>query len=91
MFMGTPHQGGEDASLGSKVLDVASIYYNTNQNLLRHLVKDSERVASLLSEYQGMQGEFDTKFAYETLPMQRPPRKAGVVSILPRTSLVGDC
>lgn len=82
MFMGTPHQGGEDTSLGSKVLSVASIYYNTNKNLLQHMEKDSERVASLLLEYQGMQGEFENKFAYETLATPRGPLKPAVVSIL---------
>ncbi|MCJ1245931.1 hypothetical protein MMC30_003135 [Trapelia coarctata] len=79
MFMGTPHQGGEDTSLGSKVLTVASIYYNTNKNLLRHLERDSGQVASLLLEYQGMQGDFDTKFTYETLPTPRGPLKPAIV------------
>lgn len=80
MYIGTPHQGGEDASLGSKVLDVASIYYDTSKNFLRHMVNDSEQITSLLQEYQGMQDEFDTKFAYETLPTPRSPLKAAVVS-----------
>ncbi|KAI9773562.1 MAG: hypothetical protein M1840_006836 [Geoglossum simile] len=86
IFLGTPHQGGEGVALGTRVLDVASVFLHTNKNLLLQLEKESERIQDQLLNYRGIQAEFVTIFAYETLPTPRGPLPAAVV--VPRSSAV---
>jgi len=41
MFMGTPHQGGEGVAFGKILVNVASIFVKTSDNLLNILEGDS--------------------------------------------------
>jgi hypothetical protein len=66
MFMGTPHQGGEGVAWGKRLVNVASIFVNTNDKLLNILERDSEILQQQLGQYNSISGDFNTKFAYET-------------------------
>jgi 3-methyladenine DNA glycosylase AlkC len=72
IFAGTPHQGGEGVAWGVRLVKIASIFANTNANMLRHLQRDSEEVQRLLRDYASISNEFVTKFAYETLQTRLP-------------------
>ncbi|RDL36701.1 Uncharacterized protein BP5553_06053 [Venustampulla echinocandica] len=65
MFMGTPHQG-ESVALGKILVGIASIFVNTNDRLLNTLAKDSEALQQQLGQYTPINGDFETKFAFET-------------------------
>jgi hypothetical protein len=86
MFMGTPHQGGEGVAWGRRLVNVASIFVNTNDKLLDTLEKDSENLQHQLEQYKSISGDFETKFAYETKATPLVLGKAMVV--VPRTSAV---
>src|SRR5579862_7461412 len=81
IFLGTPHQGGEGVALGTRLVDVASIFFHTNKNLLSQLKKESEKIQDQLLNYRGIQGQFVTIFAYETLPNPRGILPPAIVSI----------
>jgi hypothetical protein len=51
MFMGTPHQGGEGVAWGKRLVNVASIFVKTNDNLLNILERDSEALQQQLGQY----------------------------------------
>jgi hypothetical protein len=86
IFMGTPHQGGEGVPWGQRLVNVASIFMHTNDNLLRVLAKDSETLQSQLAQYAPISSDFVTKFAYETYPMRIA--KLGEMIIVPKSSAV---
>jgi hypothetical protein len=69
MFMGTPHQGGEGVAWGKRLVNVASIFVNTNDKLLNILERDSETLQQQLGQYNSISGDFETKFA--VVPGQR--------------------
>lgn len=68
IFMGTPHQGGSGVHFGKLLLNVASIFVTADNNLLKHLERDSEWLQQQLGQYAPISGDFVTKFAYETYP-----------------------
>ena len=49
--MGTPHQGGEGVAWGKRLVNVASIFVKTNDNLLNILERDSEALQQQLGQY----------------------------------------
>lgn len=72
IFAGTPHQGGEGVAWGVRLVNIASIFANTNKTTLQHLERDSEEVQRLLRDYAPISNEFVTKFAYDTLLTRLP-------------------
>jgi hypothetical protein len=86
MFMGTPHQGGEGVAWGKRLVNVASIFVNTNDKLLNILERDSEILQQQLGQYNSISGDFDTKFAYETKATPLALGKAMIV--VPKSSAV---
>jgi hypothetical protein len=86
MFMGTPHQGGEGVAWGKRLVNVASIFVNTNDKLLKILDKDSEYLQHQLSQYNSISGDFETKFTYETKATPLALGKAMIV--VPKSSAV---
>ncbi|KAL2063771.1 hypothetical protein VTL71DRAFT_5576 [Oculimacula yallundae] len=86
MFMGTPHQGGEGVAWGKRLVNVASIFVNTNDKLLNILENGSEILQQQLGQYNSISSDFDTKFAYETLPTPLTMGKAMIV--VPMSSAV---
>jgi hypothetical protein len=67
-FLGTPHQGGEGVKWGTRLIQVASIFAHTNENLLQHLERDSEWLQQQCKQYAAISKDFVTKFAYESYP-----------------------
>ncbi|CAI4212535.1 unnamed protein product [Parascedosporium putredinis] len=65
LFMGTPHQGGNAVQLGKLVVNIASIFVNADDHLLKHLERESEWLQQQLGQYGPISGDFLTKFAYE--------------------------
>jgi hypothetical protein len=65
LFMGTPHSGGQGARLGELAVNIASIWLNTNSQLLKHLQTNSEWLDQTQMRYLPISGEFNTKFFYE--------------------------
>lgn len=65
LFMGTPHSGGQGAALGRLAVNIASIWLNTNSQLLRHLESNSEWLDQTQMRYSSISSHFDTKFFYE--------------------------
>jgi hypothetical protein len=82
LFAGTPHQGGEGAAWGQRLATVASIFVNTNNELLRHLERDSEFLQQQLGQYVSISDQFTTKFAYETRATLLPLGRSILVRML---------
>jgi hypothetical protein len=70
IFLGTPHQGVESVDLALLLLQIQSIYSQTNDAVLKHLRRDSEFLQAQLSQYASISGNFNTKFFYEVYPTQ---------------------
>ncbi|MCJ1467841.1 hypothetical protein MMC07_006466 [Pseudocyphellaria aurata] len=68
LFMGTPHQGGSGVQLGQLMLNVASVFVKADDNILKHLERDSEWLQQQLGQYGPISKDFVTKFAYESYP-----------------------
>jgi hypothetical protein len=84
--MGTPHQGGEGVAWGQRLVNVASIFVNTNDKLLNILERDSETLQNQLSQYASISTKFVTKFAYEAYPTPLVFGKA--LMVVPKSSAV---
>ncbi|MCJ1348933.1 hypothetical protein MMC31_007166, partial [Peltigera leucophlebia] len=84
--MGTPHQGSSGVHLGELVLNVASIFVTTNNEILQHLERDSEWLQQQLGQYAPISRDFVTKFAYEILPT--PIAFGRKLMIVPRPSAI---
>lgn len=63
--MGTPHQGGNGVLLGRLLVNVASLFVAADDQILKHLERDSEWLQQQLGQYGPISGDFITKFAYE--------------------------
>jgi hypothetical protein len=63
--MGTPHQGGNGVQLGRLLVNVASLFVAADDQILRHLARDSEWLQQQLGQYGPIGGDFVTKFAFE--------------------------
>lgn len=64
--MGTPHQGGNGVQLGRILANVASLVVAADDQLLKHLERDSEWLQQqLLGQYAPISNDFVTKFGYE--------------------------
>jgi len=68
IFFGTPHQGGNYVSLGKLLVNVASVFRHTSNDLLEHLEKDSEWLEIQLEQYKPISAEIFTIFCFETYP-----------------------
>ena len=66
LFMGTPHQGSEAAGIGHIVLNVASLFVNTNRTVIGDLKRDSSWLNQQNALYTPLSRNFKTMFAYET-------------------------
>jgi hypothetical protein len=66
--MGTPHQGSNGVQMAQVVVNVASIFVSTNDEILKHLRENSEWLQQNIGQYAPISGHFLTKFAHETLP-----------------------
>ncbi|KAI9855038.1 MAG: hypothetical protein M1813_000582 [Trichoglossum hirsutum] len=86
IFIGTPHQGGEGVAWGQRLVNVASIFVNTNDKLLNALEKDSEALQNQLTQYTSISTDFMTKFAFETCPTPLVLGKA--LMVVPKSSAV---
>ncbi|KAH7134376.1 hypothetical protein EDB81DRAFT_657879, partial [Dactylonectria macrodidyma] len=65
IFMGTPHQGGNNVTLGQLLTSIASIFMEADDRILQHLQRDSEWLQQQLGQCSPISNEFVTKFAYE--------------------------
>jgi hypothetical protein len=86
MFMGTPHQGGNGVALGRLMVNVASVFVAANDQLLRHLERDSESLQQQLGQYAPISGDFVTKFAFEEYAT---PTVLGRSMVVSRYKMVG--
>lgn len=86
MFMGTPHQGGEGVAFGKILVNVASIFVKTSDNLLNILEGDSEALQQQLGQYAAISSDFETKFAFET--KATPLALGRTMFIVPKSSAV---
>lgn len=72
LFLGTPHQGGQGASLGKIVAHIGSLVTYTSSNMIRHLIEHSEFLQQQQSQYAMIATDFPTVCFYETRPMSIP-------------------
>ncbi|KAF8528200.1 hypothetical protein BU17DRAFT_38655, partial [Hysterangium stoloniferum] len=84
VYLGTPHQGMEIATMATHLLNVASIVTPTNTKLLRHLEANHETLQRLQTQYNSISTDFVTKYAYEVLSTHLLTG----IDIVPRTSAV---
>ena len=68
LFMGTPHQGGEGVTWGILARNLASIFVNTNKEILEHLASNSEWLEYQQALFLPISNLFDTTCFYETYP-----------------------
>jgi hypothetical protein len=81
IFLGMPHQGAESVDLALLLLQIQSIYSQTNDAVLKHLQNNSEFLQAQLSQYASISGNFDTKFCYEVYPTRIPGGTQRMASI----------
>ncbi|KAK5637127.1 hypothetical protein RRF57_012839 [Xylaria bambusicola] len=86
VYMGTPHQGGSGVQLGCILVNIASIFVPANDNILKHLERDSQWLQQQLSQYNPISGDFITKFAYETY--ETPTILGRKILVVPKASAV---
>ena len=72
IFLGTPRQGTDSVDLALLLLQIQSIYSQTNEVALTHLRRDSEFLQEQLFQYESISGNFDTKVFYEMYPTPIP-------------------
>ncbi|KAL9631682.1 MAG: hypothetical protein Q9164_005754 [Protoblastenia rupestris] len=84
--MGTPHQGGSGVNFGKLLVNIASIFVNTDDRILKNLERDSEWLQQQLGQYGPISSDFITKFAYEIYATPLLMGKA--VMVVPRASAV---
>lgn len=65
MFLGTPHSGAKIASLGTSLLQIASVYSKTNTTVLRDLRLQSTALQTQLRQYDAISSNYVTVFCYE--------------------------
>jgi hypothetical protein len=68
IYFGTPHQGAKNVPLAKLVLGIAKIHLRTSDVLLEHLDLHSDWLENEQSYYNNMSQDFDTTFAFESLP-----------------------
>lgn len=79
--MGTPHSGGQGVTLGILAINIASIWFKTNTQLLKHLETNSEWLDQTQMRYLPIASDFDTKFFYEGLETPTVASKSLLVSL----------
>ena len=62
IFLGTPHQGAEHVELALLILNILSIYSETN---LQDLQSNSKALQQQLDQYTSISHKYETKFCYE--------------------------
>ena len=72
LFMGTPHQGAEGVTWGMMARNLASIFTNTNGQILEHLAKNSEWLEYQQRLFLPISNQFETVYFYETCPTPLP-------------------
>ena len=72
LFMGTPHQGAEGVTWGMLARNLASIFTNTNGQILEHLAKNSEWLEYQQTLFLPISNQFETVYFYETYPTPLP-------------------
>ena len=72
LFMGTPHQGGEGVTWGILARNLASIFVNTNKEILEHLARNSEWLEYQQALFLPISNQFETIYFYETYPTPLP-------------------
>ena len=72
LFMGTPHQGSEGVTWGILARNLASIFANTNREILEHLAKNSEWLEYQQALFLPISNEFETIYFYEAYPTPLP-------------------
>ena len=65
IFLGTPHQGTKHVKLASLILDIQSIYSETNHTILQDLRSHSRAFQQQLDQYTSISHKYETKFCYE--------------------------
>jgi hypothetical protein len=68
LFFGTPHQGIEHVSWGKLLVNVASIFRQSNTSLLEHLERDSAWLEQQLEQYKSISSDIFTLFCFESYP-----------------------
>ena len=61
-----------------KLIDVGSIFFHTNNALLKHLEKDSESLEIQLEQYKPISVEIFTIFCFQSYPT---PLRVGILRI----------
>ena len=77
--MGTPHQGGGGVTWGILARNLASIFANTNREILEHLSKNSEWLEYQQALFLPISSRFETVYFYETYPTPLPGGSALLV------------
>ena len=80
MFMGTPHQGGSGVALARLIVNVASAFTAADDQLLKHLERDSESLQQQLGQYTPISRDFVTKYAFEEYPTPTVLGRSMIVS-----------
>ena len=72
LFMGAPHQGAEGVTWGMLARNLASIFTNTNGQILEHLAKNSKWLEYQQTLFLPISNQFETVYFYETYPTPLP-------------------
>ena len=60
-----PHQGAEQVELALLILNILSIYSETNDTILQDLQSNSKALQQQLDQYTSISHKYETKFCYE--------------------------
>jgi hypothetical protein len=68
IYFGTPHQGANNVTLAMLFADIAKVHLRTNNTLLKRLKLNGIWLENEQHNYNNISKNFDTVFAYESLP-----------------------
>ena len=66
LFIGTPHQGSDSASMAKILFSIQRLFWETSDVMVKHIMRDLEELDRQLSQYLSISGQFVTKFFFES-------------------------
>jgi hypothetical protein len=79
-FFGTPHSGSGGAAWATALLQISSLFANTNTSVVKHLKANSEWLRQQVDQFTGISESFQIIHCFEGYPTPLAFGKSSLVS-----------